>query len=189
MAFIETVADEAVYEADRKRFGFVPNFTRLFARRPATYAAWLELNGSIKQTMDPRRYELATVAAARALRSSYCALAHGKVLADRFTEPAAVRAIATDHHSAGLDEVDVAVMDLAQKVAEDAASVTAADIGRLHALGLSDDEGVRRGHGSRRAMLLQQVARRSRRAARRRLRAARRGARDTLTVGRPIAQS
>jgi alkylhydroperoxidase family enzyme len=32
--------------------------------------------------MDPRRYELATLAAALELRSSYCALAHGKVLAD-----------------------------------------------------------------------------------------------------------
>jgi alkylhydroperoxidase family enzyme len=70
----------------------------------------------------------------------YCALAHGKVLADRFMEPAAVCAAIADHRSAGLDEVDVAVMDLAEKVAEDATSVTAADIDRLRALGLSDDE-------------------------------------------------
>jgi hypothetical protein len=39
--------------------------------------------------MDLRRYELATVAAARRLRSSYCTLAHGPVLIliDKFLEP------------------------------------------------------------------------------------------------------
>ena len=36
--------------------------------------------------MDTRRYELATLAAARELRSSYCSLAHGKILAERFLD-------------------------------------------------------------------------------------------------------
>ena len=90
--------------------------------------------------MAPRRYELATVAAARALRSSYCTLVNGKLLADRFLPPAQVRDLVLDHRSAGLDEVDVAVMDLAEKVAEDATSVTDTDVQRLRDLGLSDAE-------------------------------------------------
>lgn len=90
--------------------------------------------------MDPRRYELATLAAARALRSSYCMLAHGKVLLDRFYDAEALRAIAGEHGSAGLDEVDVAVMDLAAKVATDATSVTREDVGRLLDRGLTQDE-------------------------------------------------
>jgi alkylhydroperoxidase family enzyme len=51
-----------------------------------------------------------------------------------------VRDIVVDHRSAGLDEVDVAVMDLAEKVAADATSVTEADVQRLRDLGLSDAE-------------------------------------------------
>ncbi len=51
-----------------------------------------------------------------------------------------MRAIAADHRLAGLDPVDVAVMDLAQKVARDGASVTPADIARLRELGLEDAE-------------------------------------------------
>ena len=51
------------------------------------YAAWRQLNGAIKANMDLRRYELATVAAARRLRSSYCTLAHGSVLMDEFVAP------------------------------------------------------------------------------------------------------
>jgi alkylhydroperoxidase family enzyme len=67
-------------------------------------------------------------------------LAHGKVLADRFIEPAQLREVVADHRSAGLDEVDVAVMDLAEKAAADATGVTEADVGRLRDLGLGDDE-------------------------------------------------
>jgi len=147
MTFIETVPeDEAtgataeLYAADREAFGYLPNFTRGFSLRPGAYAAWRQLNGAIKSEMDLRRYELATVAAARRLRSSYCTLAHGSVLTDKFLEPDAVRAVVTDHRSAGLDSVDVAVMELADKVAADATTVHQADIDRLRSLGLSDTE-------------------------------------------------
>ena len=140
MAFIELIDDGELFERDRATLGYVPNFTRLFAHRPAVYEAWVQLKDAISGSMDTRRYELATVAAARSLRSSYCTLAHGKVLADRFLEPAQVRDVVLDHRNAGLDEVDVAVMDLAEKVAGDATSVTEADVQRLRDLGLSDAE-------------------------------------------------
>jgi uncharacterized peroxidase-related enzyme len=145
MTFIETVAqDEAtgataeLYATDRDAFGDVPNFTQAFSQRPAVYAAWRGLNGSIKSGMDLRHYELATVAAARRLRSSYCMLAHGSVLLDRFVDAETLRAIAGDHHSAGLTEAEVAIMDLAEKVVDDATAVEEADIERLRSLGLND---------------------------------------------------
>lgn len=147
MTFIETVAPADatgavadLYETDRAAFGRLPNLSRAFSLRPGVYAAWRQLCDEIKTDMDPRRYELATLAAARSLRSSYCALAHGTILADRFLGPDAVRALAADHRTAGLDAVDVAVMDLAEQVTEDATSVTQADVDRLRSLGLSDAE-------------------------------------------------
>jgi uncharacterized peroxidase-related enzyme len=148
MAFIETVPEEGatgataeMYAADRELFGFLPNFTRAFSLRPEVYSAWKQLNGAIKSGMDLRRYELATLAAATRLRSSYCTLAHGSVLMDRgFLEPDVLRAAVVDHRSAGLDEAEVAVMDLAAKVVEDATAVEQADFDRLRSLGLSDQE-------------------------------------------------
>ena len=147
MAFIEPLPDDQVderirelYEADEERFGFVPNFTRTFARRPQVYEAWKQLNGAIQQSIGVRRYELATLAAAHRLRSSYCMLAHGKILADRFLGPEVLRQVVVDHRAAGLDPVDVAVMDLAEKVAGDAAAMSDADLAPLRDLGLSDDE-------------------------------------------------
>ena len=114
------------------------NYEQAFEQRPAAYEAWQQLNGAIKAQMDLRRYELATLAAARRLRSSYCCLAHGTVLAERFGEP--VARIASDHRAAGLGEVDVAVMDLAEQVVDDATSVSEADLQRLRDLGLSQEE-------------------------------------------------
>jgi uncharacterized peroxidase-related enzyme len=116
----------------------VTNLERAFTDRPEVYAAWVQLNGSIKAGMDLRRYELATLAAARRLRSSYCSLAHGAVLQEQFGEP--VLAIARDHRAAGLDEVDVAVMDLAERVVDDATSIGDEDLQPLRQLGLSETE-------------------------------------------------
>jgi uncharacterized peroxidase-related enzyme len=114
------------------------NSERAFAERPEVYAAWQQLNGAVKAGMDLRRYELATLAAAQRLRSSYCALAHGTVLLERFDEP--VREIARDRRAAGLSDVDIAVMDLAERVVDDATSIDDADLQRLRELGLSDVE-------------------------------------------------
>src|SRR4051794_11555087 len=102
MAFVELVEDEELPEeisADAQTLGYVPNYMRLFAHRPAAFAAWKQLVAAIKGTMDERRYELATLAAARQLRSSYCSLAHGKVLADRFFTADEVTGIANGTHA------------------------------------------------------------------------------------------
>jgi len=114
------------------------NYEKAFAERPEVLQAWVALNGAIKAGMDLRRYELATLAAAQRLRSSYCALAHGKVLREQFGEP--VLEIARDRRSAGLDETDLAVMDLAERVVDDATSIGDADLQPLRDLGLSDTD-------------------------------------------------
>jgi alkylhydroperoxidase family enzyme len=114
------------------------NYERAFAERPEILAAWQQLNGAIKARMDLRRYELATLAAARRLRSSYCSLAHGTVLLKDFGEP--LREIALDHRNAGLDEIDVAVMNLAERVVDDATSIGDSDLRDLRDLGLTEAE-------------------------------------------------
>jgi uncharacterized peroxidase-related enzyme len=147
MVFISLVADDEatgaaaeLLAADRDARGRVPELVRLFAHRPDVYEAWRRLLTAVKGGMDERRYELATLAAARRLRSSYCSLAHGEVLVQKFMDAGQVRDAAIDHRAAGLDEVDVAVMDLADRIAADATSVTQADVDRLRELGLGDQE-------------------------------------------------
>jgi uncharacterized peroxidase-related enzyme len=140
MSFLATPPADALYEADLAANGYVANYTKLFALRPNVYAAWQHLGAAVKEGMELRRYELATLAAARQLKSSYCSLAHGKVLRDQFYDAEAVGAMATDHHDAGLDAADAAVMSFAGKVAKDATSITPQDVEELRQHGLSDED-------------------------------------------------
>jgi uncharacterized peroxidase-related enzyme len=117
-----------------------PNFVRAFAHRPDVYSAWRGLVGAITANMDERLYELVTLAAARELRSSYCCLAHGKVLATRLVPADTVVAAARDPRSAGLEPVEVAAMELAARIVRDATAVTEEDVEELRHLGLSDAE-------------------------------------------------
>ena len=147
MPFIEQVTDEEaagraqeLLDAERASLGYVQNFTRLFATRPDVFDAWQQLRTAIAGPMDTRRYELATVAAAAEIRCSYCSLAHGKILAEQFDGTETVLGLVSGDGSDALDAADRAVVDLARKVADEAASVTEDDIDRLREAGLTDGE-------------------------------------------------
>ena len=137
MAFIDTPSNRDFFESNRAPAGHVPNFVTTFAARPAVYDAWKQLNGAIKESMDLRRYELATLAAATALKSSYCSLAHGQVLADKFYTSEEVAALVDEPPA---DPVDRAVMVFARKVALAADTITQADVDELKAVGLTDTD-------------------------------------------------
>ncbi len=126
---------DALYAADHQRQGYVSNYTKVFAHRPRVYRAWEELNRAIKAEMDPVRYEVATLAAAKELRSSYCALAHGTVLARRL-DPATVVEVATGTDT---DPERRAVADLGRRVAAAPADITDADLATLRGLGFDDE--------------------------------------------------
>jgi uncharacterized peroxidase-related enzyme len=113
----------------------IPNYERAFAQRPGIYEAWMGLNGAIKAGMDPRRYELVSVAVARALTSSYCSLAHASralagdlLTADELADPST------------LPPADQAIVAFAEQVARDATAIEQADVDALRAHGLTDQD-------------------------------------------------
>ena len=147
MAFIRTIspsdADGPVremYEQVHGRFGYVPNWAKAFSLRPGVMDGWTALLRSIQSNLPARSYELATLAAARALRSSYCSLAHGSVLANKVFDPAAVTAIMTGSPHSPLEPREHAMMAFAEKIALDADRITAADIEVLRSHGYRDEE-------------------------------------------------
>lgn len=147
MTFIETVGDESaaddtasLFAEDLARLGYVANYTRAFSHRPDVMRGWQQLNGAIKSNMDLRIYELATLAAATRLRSSYCCLAHGKVLASKFYSTPEVASIARDYTNAGLSKTEVALMAFAEKVASRANEIAKSDIDELRSHGFTDPE-------------------------------------------------
>ena len=128
------------YDEDLADDGYISNISRLYSLKPEVLAAWRTLIGSIRDTMDLRRYELATLAAAEALRCRYCVAAHAEVLQSKFYDRPQLEAITRDYRTAGLDPVDVAIMVFAEKVALHAYRVTPEDIDELRGHGLTDTE-------------------------------------------------
>lgn len=130
----------AYYSQQRAAWGFLPNYAAAFSTRPDVALAWNTLNTTIRDGMDRRRFELVTIAAARALRSTYCTAAHSKFLRDVCGDSATMRTIAEEPSGATLSSQDRAVYEFAAKVAADAASVEQTDLDRLRTVGLSDAE-------------------------------------------------
>jgi len=147
MNFIQTVpAEQAtdklqeLYNNDLQNLGYIANYTKAMSLRPDVTAAWRNLIGTIRSKMRLRRFELVTIAAASALRCTYCLLAHGAVLRKNFFTAEQVAAIVRDYRHAGLEPEEVAVMAFAQKVTLEAHSVTLQDVEDLRQHGLTDAE-------------------------------------------------
>lgn len=147
MPYLHTVPPEeaagevkAMYDQDLAAQGYVTNYTRAFSDRPEVLRGWLALKDAITSGMDPRLYELATVAAATAIRSSYCSLVHGRVLAASYYPAETVIGIAADDAGDALDAADAAVVRFARKVALEAEKITQEDADELRNLGFSDTD-------------------------------------------------
>jgi uncharacterized peroxidase-related enzyme len=104
---------------------------------PEAYMAWEALTKAICTSLGLRRYELVTLAAAQAIGSTHCRLAHGKKIL-RIISEEQLLAIAKDFHDAGLSEAEVAMMDYAVRLSTDAAAMTDRDTQRLRELGFTD---------------------------------------------------
>ena len=147
MAFIRTISPSdaegrvrEMYQEARGRFGYVPNWMRAFSLRPDVRDGWAALLRSIQSNLPVRSYELATLAAARALRSSYCSLAHGSVLADKVFDAATVTAIMKGVHEGPLEPREQAMMAFVEKVVLNADRITSSDIEVLRSHGYRDED-------------------------------------------------
>jgi uncharacterized peroxidase-related enzyme len=145
MAFIQTTPGpqatgdtRAMYDRQQAFLGYLPNYATVFCHRPEIMTLWAELQRGIRHHISPRRYELVTLAAARALRSSYCSLAHARILGEYFSTDE-IAAIAQDQPGP-LTPAERAMMSYAAQVARDASAITQADVDGLKAHGFSDAE-------------------------------------------------
>ena len=128
-----------IYDDDLRAHGHVAKHTKDLALNPEAYLAFEALISAITQSMDVRRYELITLAAAQALGSAHCRLAHGLKALRAIEEDQLVR-IARDYHDAGLSAAEVAMMEFAERLSTDAVTMTDADTLELRDHGFTDRE-------------------------------------------------
>lgn len=142
---ISTVAPEDAtgavaefYDDDLGDAGIVFTHTRAMAVNPEAYAAFETLVRAIVPSIGLRTYELATLGAARALRSTHCLLAHGrKSLRAGILDEQQLLEFATGTPD-GLSVADRAVVAYAEKLSADPGGMTDADSHRLREAGFSD---------------------------------------------------
>jgi uncharacterized peroxidase-related enzyme len=146
MAFIDTIPvaqsnDEvrAMYARQEAHYGYVPNYAKVFCHRPEVMGLWAQLQWGIRRHMDKRRFELVTFAAAHALRSTLCSLAHGKALTEFFSA-ADVQAMVRGKTPESLTAAEAAMMTFARRVAHDATMITSGEVARLKQHGFTDAE-------------------------------------------------
>lgn len=131
---------KAMYQRQQKAFGFVPNYAKVFSHRTEVMQAWANLLVTFRRPMDEKIYELVTLAAAQAIHSSYCSLAHTRKLLGKFYSEAEMIGILRDNENNPLTTAEKAVMRLASKVAINSAQVERQDVIELQQHGFSDAE-------------------------------------------------
>lgn len=146
MSILKTVPEEQatglvaeLYDDDVQDLGYVPSHTKAMALNPEAVKAFEQLIRAVAGPMNKRRYELVTLAAAGAIGSQACRVAHSRKSL-KYMDEAEIAAVLRDFHSAGLTEAEVAMMEFAQKLSRDSSAMTDADSQRLRDLGFDDRE-------------------------------------------------
>ena len=134
-------ANSALYARDVAEDGYVANFSRLWAWRPAVFDAFLKLRRLLNDeaALSLRERSVLVCATAANLRDSYCALAWGATLAAE-ASPIAAAAVLQRQEAPDLNARERALATWAGQVAHDPNGITAEDVGRLRAAGLTDQE-------------------------------------------------
>lgn len=128
-----------MYADDLAADGFVFAYTQAMALNPEAHAAFEALIRSLVPSIGVRVFELATLGAARGIRSSHCLLAHGrKTLRAGLMDEERLARLGRDYHDAELDAADLAVMTYAERLSTDAAAMTDADSQALREVGFTD---------------------------------------------------
>jgi uncharacterized peroxidase-related enzyme len=147
--FLQTIAESDatgsvadIYAAQKGKLGFVMEAMQCLTARPDLLPAYMEFYKKVMDgfTLTMREWRLITLIAAKHIPSTYCSHVYSKQLLEHLGSKEAVRAVQRDFRKAGLPAKDVEMLAFAEKVTNDAKSITQADIDRLRAVGFSDPQ-------------------------------------------------
>lgn len=129
--------------AVQEKAGFVPNVFLALAHRPAEFRAFFAYHDALMDKdsgLTPAEREMIVVATSGANHCLYCVVAHGAVLRIRARNPLIADQIAINHRKADLSPREMAMLDFALKVSQDAQGVGESDHQALHPHGFNDED-------------------------------------------------
>jgi len=131
---IETVSEKS---------GFVPNVFSVLAYRPDEFRAFFAYHDALmeKQSgLSKGEREMIVVVTSAMNNCLYCVIAHGAIVRIREKNPRLADQLATDYTRADITERQMAMLDFALLVADQAAQVTDDDLEELREHGFSKDD-------------------------------------------------
>lgn len=129
--------------AVQEKAGFVPNVFLAMAHRPDELRAFFAYHDVLMEKdggLTKAEREMIVVATSAANGCLYCVVAHGAILRIRAKNPLIADQLATNHRKSDVTPRQMAMLDLAVKVALDSAAVTEADYETLRGHGFTDDD-------------------------------------------------
>ncbi len=127
----------------QERTGFVPNVFLGLAHRPDELRAFLAYHDAVMERdsgLSKAEREMVVVATSAARDCTYCVVAHGAILRVRAKDPLIADHLATNYRTAPVTPRQRALLDYAVLLSTTPELVEDADLDRLRAHGLSDDD-------------------------------------------------
>ena len=131
---ISTVAEKS---------GFVPNVFSVLAHRPDEFRAFFAYHDALMEKdsgLSKGEREMIVVVTSAMNNCLYCVIAHGAIVRIREKNPRLADQLATDYTRADISERQMAMLDFATLVADQAAQVTDEDLDELREQGFSMED-------------------------------------------------
>jgi uncharacterized peroxidase-related enzyme len=129
--------------AVQEKSGFIPNVFLTLAFRPDEFRAFFAYHDALMEKdggLTKAEREMIVVATSSANQCQYCVIAHGAILRIRAKNPLLADQVAVNYRKADITPRQVAMLDFAMKVSQEAQRVSEADFTALSQHGFSQDD-------------------------------------------------
>ncbi len=129
--------------AVQEKSGFIPNVFLTLAFRPDEFRAFFAYHDALMEKdggLTKAEREMIVVATSSANQCQYCVIAHGAILRIRAKNPLLADQVAANYRKADITPRQLAMLDFAMKVSQEAQRVSEADFAALAEYGFSQDD-------------------------------------------------
>jgi len=129
--------------AIQEKAGFVPNVFLTLAHRPVEFRAFFAYHDALMERdsgLTKAEMEMIVVATSNANACQYCVVAHGAILRVRARNALIADQVAVNYRKADITLKQMAMLDFAMKVCNDAGAISTADFETLRGHGFSDED-------------------------------------------------
>lgn len=126
-----------------EKSGFVPNVFRILAHRPDEFRAFFAYHDALMEKesgLSKGEREMIVVVTSAMNSCLYCVIAHGAIVRIREKNPRLAEQLATDYTRADISERQMAMLDFACLVSDQAAEVSDDDLEELRDHGFSTED-------------------------------------------------